>query len=297
MPADQVWADVYFTARDGLRLYARHYPAPPSPRKPVLCLAGLTRNSRDFHDLAAALSRGPAARSVWALDSRGRGLSEHDPNWKNYTLPVEMHDVIDLVTLAGLHGAAVVGTSRGGLIAMLLSAVQPTVLGAVVLNDIGPVIERAGIERIAGYVGRTPAPASWAEAAELLAAFNAPQFPAVPREQWEEVARAWFNDVEGRPAPGYDARLGKTFSLKNGQIPTLWPQFAGLARTPLLVLRGENSDILSEATVQEMRAGHSDCATLTVEGQGHAPLLKDAPTIAAIAKFLQAADAASRRLG
>ncbi|MCL4765051.1 MAG: alpha/beta hydrolase [Hyphomicrobiaceae bacterium] len=285
------WNDFTFSARDGLRLYARRYPAPGSHLRPVLCLPGLTRNSRDFHDIAMALSSGERARAVYALDSRGRGSSQYDRDWRNYAVPIEMLDVEDLVTLLGLESPAIIGTSRGGLVAMVLAAAQPTAVGAVVLNDIGPVIERGGLIRIAGYVGSMPLPSSWEDAANMVAEMNRRAFPAVRQDQWAEIARQWFNEANGRPAPGYDPNLARSFSVTDGPIPALWPQFMALARVPLLVIRAENSDILSAATVQQMRARHPQCASLTVAGQGHAPLLKDAETIAAIAGFLADVDA------
>ena len=284
------WKDIYFTVRDGLRLYARHYPAPASRRKPVLCLAGLTRNSRDFHDIAVALSTGGQARDVYTLDYRGRGLSQHDPDWRNYSVHTEMLDVQDLVALLALEKPAIIGTSRGGLITMALAAAQPGAVGAVVLNDIGPVIEREGLIRIAGYVGKTPLPSTWEDAARIVADLNCRAFPAVPNEHWAEVARQWYNDDKGYPAPGYDPALAKSFTITEGPIPALWPQFTALNRVPLLVLRGENSDILSAATVEQMCARHPRCLAHTVRGQGHAPLLKDAETIAVVAGFLAEVD-------
>ena len=287
----QLWDEIFFTAHDGLRLYGRHYPAPGSRRMPVLCLPGLTRNSRDFHDVATALSQGAHARPVYTLDSRGRGRSEHDSDWKNYAVPIEMLDVQDFMTLAGLHRAAIIGTSRGGLIAMVLAAAQPTAIGAVVLNDIGPVIERAGLIRIAGYAGRTPVPASWQQATEFVASMNRRAFPAVSEAQWQEVARQLFNEGAGRPAAGYDPKLGRSISVTDGPAPELWPQFLALSHAPLLVIRGETSDLLSPATVHQMCTRHPNCTALTVPGQGHAPLLKDGSTIAAIARFLAEVDA------
>lgn len=281
---------IRFSARDGLILHARRYDAPGSSRPPVLCLAGLTRNSRDFHDLAMALSRGPQARTVWALDSRGRGLSDHDPDWRNYNVLTEASDVIDLAAMAGLHGATIVGTSRGGILAMVLAAMQPAIIGAVVMNDIGPIIERDGLARIAGYVGRIPLPASWQEAATQVADVGRNQFPDVSPEQWEEAARAWYNDQNGHPTPGYDPAIARSVSVTAAQIPELWPQFTGLGRLPILALRGELSDILSRATFEEMQRRHPNCAGLTVPRQGHAPLLKDRPTIDAIARFILAAE-------
>jgi pimeloyl-ACP methyl ester carboxylesterase len=282
---------VYFSARDGLRLHARCYEAAGSHRPPVLCLAGLTRNSRDFHNLALALSAGPAARTVWALDSRGRGLSDNDRTWRNYAVLPEAQDVIDLAAMAGLHGATLVGTSRGGLLAMVLAAVQPTMIGAVVLNDIGPVIERDGLMRIAGYVGRMQLPGSWAQAAQQIAEMSRRHFPDVPAAQWEEVARAWYNEKDGRPAPGYDPAIAKGVSAMGTVIPELWPQFKALTGVPMLVIRGANSDILSGKSLEEMRQRHPNCATMVVPGQGHAPLLKDRATTDAITRFVLAAEA------
>lgn len=282
---------IRFSVRDGLQLHARCYDAPGSARPPVLCLAGLTRNSRDFHDLALALSTGPEARTVWALDSRGRGLSEYDRDWKNYNVLVETHDVIDFAAMAGLHGATIVGTSRGGLIAMVLAAIQPTLIRAVVLNDIGPVIERDGLSRIAGYVGRMPLPANWTEAATVAADMSRRSFPDVTAAQWDEVARAWFNERDGRPASGYDPAIGRTVSVTAAPIPQLWPQFLALSKVPTLAIRGENSDILGAETLGEMLRRHPDCAVLRVPRQGHAPLLKDRPSRDAIARFVKAAEA------
>src|SRR5690606_25166058 len=158
--------------------------------------------------------------------------------------------------------------------------------GAVVLNDIGPVIERDGLTRIAGYVGNTPLPTSWEDAARTVADLNRNAFPAVAEDHWLEIALQWVSQAVARPEPGDDPNLAKSFSMTDGPVPPLWPQFGALAAAPLLVIRGENSDILSAATVQQMRARHPRCASLTVPGQGHAPLLKDAETISAIAGFL-----------
>ncbi|MEL6373479.1 MAG: alpha/beta hydrolase [Pseudomonadota bacterium] len=290
------WNDIYFTNRDGLRLYARHYPAPGSPRRPLVCLAGLTRNARDFHDLAVSLSdpRGHR-REVFALDYRGRGQSQFDSNWRNYTLLSEMLDVIDFMTVMGLHDAALIGTSRGGLIALIMAALRPTTMGAVILNDIGPVIEREGLARIIGYVGRIPLPDSWDAAAHLVKTLNEKHFPAVPEQQWEDIARQWFNDENGNPAPSYDPELSKAISVMDGPVPALWPQFSALARLPLMVLRGQHSDILSAATVEEMRRRHPDITTHVVSGQGHAPLLKDAQTMSTINGFLISTDERDQR--
>jgi pimeloyl-ACP methyl ester carboxylesterase len=287
----QQWTDSYFTSRDGLRLYARHYPVPGAWRRPLLCLAGLTRNSRDFHDLAVALaSQDERGRNVFALDYRGRGRSQHDPNWRNYTILTELNDALDFMVVKGLAHAGVIGTSRGGIVAMLMAVMRPTSVGAVVLNDIGPVIEREGLTRIAAYVGRVPLPADWAEATRLVRDINQRQFPAVPEAQWAELARQAFNDEGGLPAAAYDAALAKSLAQMGGAMPELWPQFAALTPVPVLALRGEHSDILSPATLEEMRRRHPRLETVTISGQGHAPLLKDARSLSTIADFLEKTD-------
>jgi pimeloyl-ACP methyl ester carboxylesterase len=290
---DTTFEDIYFTARDGLKLHARRYPGAGSAEgRPVLCLPGLTRNGRDFHDLAVALSRrASGSRTVYTFDYRGRGLSEFDPDWRDYTVAIEMLDVLDFMTLAGLEDAAVIGTSRGGLITMLMAAAQPTNIGAAVLNDIGPVMEHDGLVRISGYVGRIPLPISWADATRMVRDLNKRHFPDVADRQWEEVARQLYNERNGKPAVGYDQKLRNALSVLYGPLPELWPQFEALKRVPVLVVRGENSDVLSAATVDEMRRRHPALATVTVPSQGHAPLLKDEATIDAIRHFLAATDA------
>jgi len=292
--ATQIFDDIYFTTRDGLRLYGRHYKArTKSARRPVLCLAGLTRNSRDFHDIATALSQHPLTpRDVYTVDMRGRGLSDSDKDWRNYALPVELQDVIDFMTMTGLHDAGIIGTSRGGLITHVLAAAQPTRIGAVVLNDIGPVIDIDGLVRIAGYVGRAPLPKSWSDAARLVKDLTKRDFPGMTEAGAEKMARQLFNERNGKPAPGYDPQLSKCLSLLDGPIPELWPQFEGLKRVPMMVVRGGNSDLLSRKTVDEMRRRHPRLTSIEVPGEGHAPLLHDVPTINAILGFFAKTDTA-----
>jgi pimeloyl-ACP methyl ester carboxylesterase len=290
-PDLRAWRDVFYTSRDGLRLFARHYSS-ASRRRPVVCVPGLTRNSRDFHALASYLSNpaNPCARDVYAVDLRGRGRSARDANWQNYNIQVEMLDVLDLITVAGLREPAIIGTSRGGLIAMLMATARPASIGAVVLNDIGPVIERDGLTRIVAYTGRVPLPASWHEAAILVESMNKRTFLGLQHSDWVALARDWFDDVNGQPAHSYDQNLAKTMSLLDGPAATLWPQFAALFYLPTLAIRGELSDVLSDRTLHEMRIRHPRLETLVVPRQGHAPLLREPPTHEAIAHFLAAAD-------
>ena len=282
----------YIRTRDGLRLHVAIYPGHHSrDGRPVLCLPGLTRNGRDFSTLAEALSETPTgARTVYALDYRGRGHSEWDSDWRNYNIVHEAQDVADVLTALALKAPALIGTSRGGLTAMVLAALQPGFFGPVILNDIGPVIEAKGLSRIAGYVGRIATPPTWDDAARAVAAGNRRAFPAVPESEWADVARQWFNDLQGRPAPGYDPNLSRTLSVKDGRPPPLWAQFQAFGGRPVFVVRGETSDILAAETVAEMCRRLPDCRAITVPGQGHAPLLRDAPTIEAIRAFLARTD-------
>lgn len=283
------WNDLYFTSRDGLRLHVRHYPVAESPLRPALCLPGLTRNALDFHILAQHLMDPMRhQRDVYCIDYRGRGKSECDPDWRNYSPYIECLDVLDFMTLQGLHDAAIVGTSRGGIIAMIMATMRPTSVGAVVLNDIGPAIERDGLARIIGYVGRIPVPATWDEAGALLREINQRDFPIIDDDEWLDVARQWFNDEGGLPKQGYDSNLAKAITNLDlhSDIPSMWPQFRALSRTPVLSLRGENSDILSSETVRTMADMHSGMQVMNVSGQGHAPLLRDAETVSRISQFL-----------
>jgi pimeloyl-ACP methyl ester carboxylesterase len=292
------WVDIHFTSRDGLRLYGRHYPAPGSMRRPLLCLAGLTRNCRDFHDLATVLSdpRGHR-RDVFALDARGRGRSEYARDRKTYTVEYELADALDFMTLCSLSHTAVLGTSRGGILAMLMATQRPASLGAVVLNDIGPVIEREGLARIIAYVGRVPTPANWQEATHLMRNMNEKGFPAIPLEQWEAIARQSFNESDGRPSPGYDPVLSEALMLGNGPIPNIWPQFLAMKNIPVMAIRGATSDLFSAATLQEMQRRHPQLEALTIAGEGHAPMLKDVQSIGAIYDFLLRADAVQKLQG
>jgi pimeloyl-ACP methyl ester carboxylesterase len=290
--AMQTWTDSTYSSRDGLKLAARYYPAPGSTRRPAVCLPGLTRNARDFHVLASALADAHGAcRPVYALDLRGRGASQHDPQPANYSVATELGDVLDFMTLTGLHDAAIIGTSRGGLITMAMAAARPTAMGAVVLNDIGPVLEPPGLARIVAYVGKMPLPHSWDDAARQVRDINKRDFTAMSDADWEAFARQIFNEKDGRPAPGYDPALAQTLSIPTGSLPDLWPQFIALSRVPTLVVRGANSDLLSEATMTEMARRHPRMRTHRVPNEGHAPLLRDEPSIKVIHDFLTETDA------
>jgi pimeloyl-ACP methyl ester carboxylesterase len=287
------WRDIHVTAQDGLALYLREYGERASPHLPVVCLPGLTRNARDFHDLAVFLSTHKhRPRRVLALDFRGRGGSEYDRTWKNYNPLTEMSDVIDVLTARGIEEAAFVGTSRGGLVTMLLSGARPTALKAVVLNDIGPVVDGRGLLRIKNVLSRASAPSSWDDAADAMQRSYETHFPAIDRDGWMAYARRTFADVDGKPRRDFDPKLLKTLDIIdfNQPLPTLWPQFNGLAHAPIMVLRGENSDILSPETLEAMQALRPDLDAVTVPGAGHAPFLDETPVMTRISGFITTAE-------
>jgi pimeloyl-ACP methyl ester carboxylesterase len=267
----------FISAPDGLRLHVREYGSRLNPGIPAVCLPGLTRNSADFGPLASALAaglKGPKRR-VLALDYRGRGLSEYDKNWENYSLEAENQDLLAVLTAMEIEAAIFIGTSRGGLHTMILSASRPAVVRAAVLNDIGPVIEPQGMARIRGYVGRLPEPRTISEAITLLKETMGERFRGLSDADWELYARMTFSDSVGRIATRYDRKLMKALEGLDLEqpMPEFWPQFDGLRAVPMLILRGENSDLLSAETLEKMIRRHKAAETCIVPGQGHAPLL------------------------
>jgi pimeloyl-ACP methyl ester carboxylesterase len=287
---------LFVGAPDGLRLHVRAYGSRVAPGLPVVCLPGLARTTADFDALAQALATSAKApRAVYALDYRGRGRSEYDRDKRNYTIAVELADLLAMLTAVGLGRAVFVGTSRGGMLIMLLAAARPAAIAGVVLNDIGPVIEPKGLMRIKGYVGKLPQPTSFDDAATLLRRLFAAQFPALSEADWRAWAQRSFEERNGRLLPNYDPGIAETLRGVDPERPlaTLWDQFEALGGVPLLVIRGANSDILSLATVKAMRARHKGMKTIEVPEQGHAPLLREPDVIARIEAFVAACDSRS----
>ena len=277
----------FVSAPDGLRLHVREYgsDAAASSQMPVVCLPGLARTAADFDRLARALATD--GRRVLALDYRGRGLSERDPDPTHYDLATESADVLATLAAMQIARAIFIGTSRGGLITMILAALQPALIAGAVLNDIGPVIEAEGLARIKAYVGKLPRPSSWAEAVVLLKQIAGAQFTALTDAEWLDFAQLTFKEENEAFTLTYDPALMENLkTMRLDAIPTLWPQFEALRDVPVLVVRGANSDLLSVATTAEMLGRHPDCALHTVPDQGHAPFLTDAPTIERIRAFV-----------
>ena len=286
------YRDLFVSAADGLRLYARDYGPENNRALPVVCLPGLARTSGDFHDLAEALSQDDLRpRRVLSLDYRGRGQSEWDEDWRNYDIKVELNDALQVLTAAGIEKAAFIGTSRGGLITMALSAVRPASIAAAVLNDVGPVLEAKGLTRIRSYVGKLPTPRNMQEASQFMRQVSGNQFPGYSDAQWEKMARGTWKESEGRLALNYDPNLARTLEGLNleAPLPDLWPLLDGLKSCPVLVIRGANSDLLTAETVQGMQERHSRLSSITVPDQGHAPSL-DGELIQMIRDFFTKAE-------
>jgi pimeloyl-ACP methyl ester carboxylesterase len=278
------WQDRHYTSSDGLTLYYRDYAA-ESDQLPVLCLPGLTRNSRDFETLAPRLqARG---RRVIAPDLRGRGRSQYDPNWSNYQPLTYLGDIAALQTAAGAERVVVVGTSLGGILAMLMAATRPAAIAGAVLNDVGPEIAIEGLQRISQYVGRHVPVRSWEEAAAQARATYGLSMPGLTDEDWLVYARRSYAEIDGVPQPDMDPMIGEAVrSAPSGAAPDLWPVFGALGPVPTLALRGVLSDVLSAETFDRMAREKPDLRRLSVERRGHPPLLDEPEVVAALEEFL-----------
>ena len=292
-PPAQGFASIFVTVADGLKLHVRQYGPRLASGFPVVCLPSLARTAADFHALATALAADPAGpRRVLALDYRGHGRSEYDRNPNNYALSAEIADVTAVLTALDAVPAVFVGTSRGGLIVMMLAVVQPTALAGVVLNDIGPVVEPKGLIRMKGYVGKLPVPRNFEEGGDILRWLFDAQFPKLTPQDWIAFARRTWREQDGRLVPDYDVKLAHTLASANLERPlTLWSEFEALARVPLMVIRGGNSDMLAQTTLQAMLERRAALEVAVVADQGHPPLLAEPKLIQRIAAFVASCDA------
>jgi pimeloyl-ACP methyl ester carboxylesterase len=282
-------ASQFITSHDGLKLHVGAYGPRPATTMPVVCLPGLARTGADFDALATALAgEAERPRYVVAMDYRGRGRSDYDRNPLNYTFANELADVLAVLTALDIGPAVIVGTSRGGILAMLLASARPTAIAGVVLNDIGPVIEVQGLARIKGYVGNLPEPKSFADGAEILRRFFGSQFPKLSDDDWIAFSKRTFREQGGRLLPTYDVRIAKTLEGLDLERPlqSLWMEFDALAQVPVMVVRGANSDVLSTATIAAMRARRAQLDAIEVPDQGHAPMLAERETIDQISAFI-----------
>ena len=275
--------DAFFTVRDGLRLHYRDY-AGSEPKPPLLCLPGLTRNVRDFTDFAERYS--PRFRVI-ALEFRGRGGSDHDPDPARYIPPTYISDTIELLDHLAIPQAIFVGTSLGGLVTMGTAVVAPQRIAAAILNDVGPELSSQGLERIRTYVGHPLRFASWDDAARQLASNNSAFSAHYTHEDWVRMAHRTCRRDDGEIVFDYDMAIAAPFA---GTVPTpqidMWPLFNALAKKPLLVIRGERSDLLSADAAERMKREAPAMQLAVVPGVGHAPDLDEPEALAAIDAFL-----------
>jgi len=277
------YADRYFTVADGLKLHYRDYPG-DAGKPPLLCLPGLTRNSKDFTQLAEHIS--PRFR-VLALEFRGRAMSDYDPVPARYNPLTYAQDVIQLLDQLDILQAIFVGTSLGGLVTMTVAAIAPQRIAATVLNDIGPEIAVAGVDRIKSYVGKGMRFQNWDDAAEAVAANNAHAFENYAHDDWVRMAQRNCREENGEIVFDYDMAIALPFNTA-GPTPNvdMWPFFQTLAQKPLLVIRGAKSDLLAAEALERMHAAAPNMRSAVVRGVGHAPELNEPEAVEAIDAFL-----------
>lgn len=277
------WKDREFVNRDGLKLHYRDY-AGSAGRPPILCLHGLTRNSRDFEDVA---ERFAGQWRVLALDFRGRGLSDPDPLSDRYTPPTYALDVLELLADEKVDEAVFLGTSLGGLVTMAVAAMAPQRIAGAMLNDVGPELSAEGLDRIKTYVGKPVVFRDWDDAAAQLEAKHGAVHPSYGAAEWRRYARRVCREGEKGVEFDYDMAIADPFnSGGTGVVADAWPLFRALARRPVLIVRGEHSDLFPKEVAERMRDALPDTELVTVPGVGHAPDLSEPEALAAIDRLL-----------
>ncbi len=271
-----------FVTSDGLGLaYTEEGDA---EARAVVCLPGLTRNGADFDELAAALH---GRYRLIRLTLRGRGASDRDPDPANYNVGIEARDVVEFLDHLGLNRVVIVGTSRGGLIAMVLAATAKERLAGVLLNDVGPELAPEGLANILSYLGVEPKAKTYEEAAAALKARMGARFPGLSDEKWLGLARRWFDATPDGLALNYDPRIRDNIEATAGQAaPDMWPLFDALEGVPLAVVRGMNSDLLTPETVEKMRVRRRDLIVAEVPNRGHVPFLDEPEAQAALSSLM-----------
>ena len=281
----QSYRDGFLTVTDGIRLHYRDYPG-SGGRAPILCLPGLTRNSRDFAQFADAFS--PRFRLI-ALDFRGRGDSDHDPVPARYNPLTYAGDVQQLLDGLGIGQAIFVGTSLGGLVTMILATMAPGRIAAAILNDVGPELAESGLDRIKSYVGKDLRFKSWDDAAAAIAANNRQRPASYSQADWVSAARRVCREQDGEIRYDYDMAIANAFGAASAAPKVdLWPMFAALAQKPLLMVRGAESDLLSAEAFERMKQAARGARAVVIAGAGHAPTLVEPDAVAAITAFLNA---------
>lgn len=281
MPA---YENRYWVSEDGLKLHYRDYPG-REDRPPILCMPGLTRNARDFEDLAVRLS--PEWRVI-AVSFRGRGKSEYAKDPMSYIPPTYVRDVQALLDELALPKVIAFGTSLGGIVTMLLAAAAPGRIAGALLNDVGPEIEPAGLGRIRGYVGKSNTWPTWMHAARAVADANSEVYPGYEIEDWLAMAKRIYRlNSSGRIVLDYDMKIAEPFRVPGNEAgPDMWHALEQLKTVPVLILRGQRSDVLGVATADRMVKALDHAELVTVPGVGHTPTLGEPDAVSAIDRLL-----------
>lgn len=277
--------DLFYTVPDGLTLYARDYPGPSEGAPVVLCMHGLTRNSRDFAAIAPKLA---ATHRVLVVEQRGRGKSDYDAQSERYQLPNYVADMMVLLAQQGVERCATIGTSMGGLMAMAMAATAPDLFSHVVLNDIGPVVAQRGLDRIKAYVGSATEFPNWAAAVDYTRTINGAAFPTFSDDDWYDFARNIFIERHGEVMLDYDSAIAKPMQAAQEAAvpPDLWPLFDAFGSTPLMLVRGAITDLLDTDCVGEMQRRKPAMRYMEVPDVGHAPTLSERGVSEAIVEFI-----------
>ena len=285
--------DFWYTSSDGLRLYARDYSSVINKNKKaktILCMHGLTRNSADFEDICSVLAD---RYRLIVVDQRGRGLSEYDPDPTNYNPLVYVQDMFLLLNRLGVSSVILMGTSMGGMMAMMMAAMKPEMVQTIIINDIGPEIAKKGLDRLKKVVGKSAPVRNWEEAAKQTAAINDIAFPEANNQDWLKFAKRLYRvDYKGCPVLAYDLGLAVTLTDNDetrddkSVAPDLWPVYEQILDKPILLIRGELSDILDAECVLMMQQKKPDIEILEIPNVGHAPLLSEADVATVIVNFL-----------
>jgi pimeloyl-ACP methyl ester carboxylesterase len=291
------FTDLFWTSGEGLPLHARDYaPIGETTGLPVICIHGLTRNARDFEDLAPMIAA--KGRRVLAVDVRGRGLSARDPQPMNYQPGTYAGDIVALLAATGIERAVFVGTSMGGLITLVLAAFKPEAIAAAVLNDVGPELSPVGLARIAGYAGGATRFETWPDAVAYARSINAAAFPDYGDADWDVFARRLFDETDGGFVLAYDPDIAAPIKAAaaagaeggSALAPDMYPLFRALTKDrQVLLVRGGISDLVDPPIVERMCAAAPDMAVVEVPGVGHAPMLTEPEAWSAISDLLDRA--------
>ena len=277
------YTDCSWNSPDGLRLHYRDYDG-PRDRPPILCIPGLTRNARDFAPVA---ERFAGEWRVLVVDLRGRGLSEYDPDPSHYVPQTYAADLLKLLDQLGIADAVFVGTSLGGIVTMVMAMRDAERIAGACLNDVGPEIEQRGLERISSYVGKPTTYSSWDELARALMDNNHDAFPGWDLARWAAFARCTASERDGAIRFDYDPAIADGFNAAASAPPAdIWPYYRALAGRPVLLLRGELTDLLEPAVAERMVREIPDVELVEVPGVGHAPALDEPESLAAIERLL-----------